>query len=180
MNELTKKERGIYEDPKGIDPLLWEELNKLDRNEVASRASVQYNTNNTCFLIPFLDRIYGCNPTQQFIRDTSETAEELSFQLYLVLLNYLIRVKPLGISGRMVTGQELKGGDFFFKGPHVLFTRPLEKRFDRDPDAFTEAGLRLGGAKMEFGDASFRLWPFRISLDFFIGYRYFNSVRNHL
>jgi len=142
MNELTKKERGIYEDPKGIDPLLWEELNKLDRNEVASRASVQYNTNNTCFLIPFLDRIYGCNPTQQFIRDTSETAEELSFQLYLVLLNYLIRVKPLGISGRMVTGQELKGGDFFFKGPHVLFTRPLEKRFDRDPDAFTEAGLK--------------------------------------
>jgi hypothetical protein len=59
----------------------------------------------------------------------------------------------------MVTGSEIKGGDFFFRGPHALFTRPLEKHFGHDAQTFLEVGLRLGGGETEFGDVSFRLWP---------------------
>jgi hypothetical protein len=59
----------------------------------------------------------------------------------------------------MVTGSEIKGGDFFFRGPHALFAKPLEKRFGYDARAFLEVGLHLGGVEADFGDASFRLWP---------------------
>jgi hypothetical protein len=59
----------------------------------------------------------------------------------------------------MVTGSEIKGGDFFFRGPHALFTRPLEKRFGHDAQTFLEVGMRLGGGETDFGDVSFRLWP---------------------
>jgi hypothetical protein len=59
----------------------------------------------------------------------------------------------------MVTGNEIRGGDFFFRGPHVLFTRPLEKRFGSDARTFLEAGLHFGGAETDFGDVSFRIWP---------------------
>ena len=75
------------------------------------------------------------------------------------MLTYLLRARPIGLTGRMVTGSEIKGGDFFFRGPHALFTRPLEKRFGHDAQTFLEVGLRLGGGETDFGDVSFRLWP---------------------
>jgi len=107
-----------------------------------------------------LHQTFGCYPETRIIENLDQNGlEALSFQFYLVLLTYLIRVQPVGLSGKMVTGSEIKGGDFFFKGPHALFTRPLEKRFGDDAKSFKEAGLRLGGGETDFGDVSFRLWP---------------------
>jgi len=107
-----------------------------------------------------LQQTYGCYPDKRLIECLDHCGQQnLSFQFYLLLLTYLIRSQPIGLSGRMVTGSEIKGGDFFFRGPHVLFTRPLEEKFGRDAQSFREVGLRLGGAQTEFGDVSFRLWP---------------------
>ena len=159
-SDLTKKGRGIYEDPREIDPNLWKELSSLDVSEVCSRAAVKYDQGRGCYQIPFLHETYGCYPQNRLIECFDpDGSHELSFQFYLVLLTYLIRSQPIGLTGRMVTGSEIKGGDFFFRGPHVLFTRPLEKRFGQDGQTFQEIGRRLGGSETEFGDVSFRLWP---------------------
>ena len=159
-SHLSKKGRGIYEDPTEIDPNLWSELSSMDVSDVCARAAVRYDETRGCYQIPFLHEIYGCYPENRLIECLDhEGSQKLSFQFYLVLLTYLIRSKPVGLTGRMVTGSELKGGDFFFKGPHVLFTRPLEKRFGRDGKIFLEVGLRLAGGQTEYGDVSFRLWP---------------------
>ena len=159
-SDLSKKGRGIYEDPAEIDPDLWSELSSRKVNEVCVLASVRYDENRGCYLIPFLHQTYGCYPERRLIECLDgDGPRELSFQFYLVLLTYLLRVQPIGLTGRMVTGSEIKGGDFFFKGPHTLFTRPLEKRFGHDGQTFLEAGLGLGGDETDFGDVSFRLWP---------------------
>ncbi len=159
-NDLRKNGRSIYEAPEEIDPSLWSELSSKDVNEVCARASVRYDEGRGCFQIPFLHQTYGCYPERRLIEclDHHEP-KQLSFQFYLVLLTYLLRSQPIGLSGRMVAGSEIKGGDFFFRGPHALFIRPLEKRFGHDAQSFLEAGLRLGGGETDFGDASFRLWP---------------------
>ena len=157
---MVKKERGIYEDPKEIDPDLWDEIASKDVSEVCVRSSVRYDAVQGCYLVPFLHQTYGCCPAKNLILCLDHDGpQKLSFQFYLVMLTYLIRVQPIGLTGRMVTGNEIKGGDFFFKGPHALFTQPLEKRFGDDGKSFLEAGLRLGGAETDFGDVSFRLWP---------------------
>jgi hypothetical protein len=157
---VSEKGRGIYEDPAEIDPGLWKELSDLETDEVCARASVRYDRERGCYLVPFLNRTYGCYPRQRFIERVDHgSTEELSFQFYLVLLTYLLRARPVGLSGRMVTSGEIKGGDFFFRGPHVLFSRPLEERFGHDLEAFLKAGRRLGATTTEFGDVSFRLWP---------------------
>ena len=159
-SDLTKKGRGIYEDPREIDPNLWKKLSSMDVSEVCARAAVKYDQGCGCYHIPFLHRIYGCYPQSHLIACFDhDGSPKLSFQFYLVLLTYLIRSRPIGLAGRMVTGSEIKGGDFFFKGPHVLFTHPLEKRFGQDGQTFEEIGRRLGGSETEFGDVSFRLWP---------------------
>lgn len=158
--DLSEKGRGIYEDPGEIDPKLWNQLSSMDVNEVCTRAAVKYDQHRGCYQIPFLHQIFGCYPDNRLIACLKpDGSQKLSFQLYLVLLTYLIRSRASGLKGRMVTGGEIKGGDFFFRGPHALFTRPLEKRFGQDAQTFQEVGLRLGGAETEFGDISFRLWP---------------------
>jgi hypothetical protein len=162
MNEsdLSKKEPGIYQDPKEIDPKLWSELSSQDADGVCARASVRYDKDLDCYQIPFLQQTYACYPKSRLIECLDHnSSDNLSFQFYLVLLTYLLRAQPIGLTGRMVTGSEIKGGDFFFRGPHALFIEPLEKRFGHDAETFLEAGLRLGGAETDFGDISFRLWP---------------------
>ncbi len=159
-SDLNKKGRGIYEDPSEIDLSLWNELAARKVNEVCVRASIRYDEAQGCYLIPFLHQTYGCYPEKRLIACLDQDgSQKLSFQFYLVLLTYLLRVKSMGLTGRMVTGSEVKGGDFFFRGPHALFTRPLEKCFGNDAKTFLEAGLRLGGSATDFGDVSFRLWP---------------------
>jgi len=159
-SDLSKKGRGIYEDPNEIDPNLWSQLSSMDVNEVCGRAAVRYDKGRGCYQIPFLHETYLCHPNKRLIEYLDyDGPHELSFQFYLVLLTYLIRSRPIGLTGRMVTGSEIKGGDFFFRGPHVLFTRPLEEKFGRSARAFREVCLRLGGGQTEFGDVSFRLWP---------------------
>jgi hypothetical protein len=154
------KERRRFVDPGEIDPRLWEDLSCREVNKVCVRASVQFDRKRDCYRVPFLNRMYAVLPRERRIDPWYHRGEErLSFQFYLVLITYLLRAQSLGLSGRMVTGAELRGGAFFFRGNHALFTGPLEQRFGSDPKAFLEAGLRLGGGKTNFGDASFRLWP---------------------
>jgi hypothetical protein len=159
-SDLSKNGRGRYEAPEEIDPNLWSELSSKDVNEVCTRASVRYDEGQGCFQIPFLHQTYGCYPEKRLIECLDDAGpKKLSFQFYLVLLTYLLRAQPIGLSGRMITGSEIKGGDFFFRGPHVLYVSPLEKRFSHDGQTFLEAGLHLAGGETDFGDVSFRLWP---------------------
>lgn len=170
IDHPIEKTQRRFQDPGEIDPRLWEELGTRDPDEICVRASVRFERERGCYLVPFLNRMYGVFPGMRLIkRQDSRGQEELSFQLYLVLLTYLLRAQSLALSGRMVTGAELRGGSFFFRGPHALFTGPLERRFGSDPEGFLGAGLRLGGDKTNFGNASFRLWPFpRIPLGYIL------------
>jgi Domain of unknown function (DUF3786) len=170
IDHPIQKPQRRFQDPDEIDPRLWEELGTRDPNEISLRASVRFERERSSYLVPFLNRVYGVFPAERLIkRQDSRGEEELSFQRYLVLITYLLRAQSLALSGRMVTGAELRGGSFFFRGPHALFTEPLERRFGSDPEGFLGAGLRLGGDKMGFGDASFRLWPFpRIPLSYIL------------
>jgi hypothetical protein len=167
---LSDKGRGIYEDPQEIDPNLWKQLSSLEVDDVCDRASVRHSKERECYLVPFLNRVYACYPCKRFFENIEQDqSEQLSFQFYLVLITYLLRAQAIGLSGRIVTDSEIQGGDFFFRGPHALFTGPLEKRFGHDIKAFLEAGLRLGGSATDFGDVSIRLWPLpRIPLEYIL------------
>ena len=167
---MQKPQQRRFQNPGELDPRLWEELATRDPDEICVRASVRFERERGCYLIPFLNRMYGVFPGERLIeRQDSRRQEDLSFQLYLVLVTYLLRAQSLALSGRMVTGAELRGGSFFFQGHHALFTEPLERRFGSDPEGFLGAGLQLGGTKTDFGNASFRLWTLpRIPLGYIL------------
>ncbi|MFQ5841570.1 MAG: DUF3786 domain-containing protein, partial [Thermodesulfobacteriota bacterium] len=69
-----------------------------------------------------------------------------------LILQYLIQAKELPPTRKWVTEKELKNGEMFYRGVHSLemFKNPLEEKFGRHPDDFFEAGLSIGGVKVNY------------------------------
>ena len=77
--------------------------------------------------------------------------------LELMVLTYLLNAGAEGLSGELVGISDLSSAHFF-QGPHALKTDGLLQRYGNDPDAFIDAGIRLGGCPVDRGgDAAIRL-----------------------
>jgi hypothetical protein len=88
------------------------------------------------------------------IHNADDKKASLSIELRLLILQYLIQAKGLPLVGKWVTEKELKNGEMFYRGVHSLemFKNPLEEKIGHRPDDFLEAGLSIGGRKVNHGD----------------------------
>jgi hypothetical protein len=78
----------------------------------------------------------------------------------LSTLWYLVKTRHIPCTGKLVKLQQVKGGDIFSRGSHVL---PLEKvalKYGRDTTGFLERGRMLGGEEVKLADAAVRLHPY--------------------
>ncbi len=149
-----------YENPQNIDSAYWENLLKLDPEEVTSRTKVAYDRKNGVYRIPFLNDTVICKPHDRLVYPENPRSKITSnFQFYLVILTYLLEAKAIELSDILVNEKGIRGGEFFFKGPHKLATEELQKKFGRDKEGFLMAGKKLGGEEIDVGDAAFKLWP---------------------
>lgn len=135
---------------------LWEQLEKLDRNETARRTQCRYIAETDSYVVVMLNsgytvrlsdmRIFHETPDSQF--------EETSFLAQLCILAYLINAQDLPPANTLVSAQSLPGGQFFFRGPHALPTEKLKNAFGNCPEALYHASTSFGGRRCEYGDAS--------------------------
>ncbi len=159
--EDIEKGGSRYENPRNIDPVLWENLLVQVPEDVVKRARVKYDDRGGVYKIPFLNETLICNPRDRLIFPENPRSRITSdFQLYLVVLTYLLEAKDVELSNVYVNEKGIKGGEFFFKGPHKLSTGKLESRYRKDEKGFFRAGEKLGGEKVALGDAAFKVWPF--------------------
>jgi len=77
----------------------------------------------------------------------------------LSVLWYLTSAKDIPASGRLIRPLDVKGGQRFFSGTHLLPLDRIEERFGRDKMAFIERGLRFSAEIVAYGDAALRLYP---------------------
>ncbi len=149
-----------YENPQNIDPEFWERLLSVSPEDVVARAKVHYDENKNVYRIPFLNETVICRPEDRLIYPENPKSKITSnFQFYLIILTYLLEASDMELSGVFVNEKGIRGGEFFFKGPHMLLTKNLETKFARDRDGFLLAGRSLGGEELNIGDAAFKLWP---------------------
>lgn len=73
----------------------------------------------------------------------------------LFAMYYLLRVKDTQLSGEWVSEKDLPGGPTFFRGPHLIPTDLISKRFGNDLQEFKTRCENLGGIPIEMGDAAF-------------------------
>lgn len=138
---------------------LWPQLEELDRQKTAHRAKCQYNCDSDRFTVTLLNRQYTVDLAERQIYSaaTPSELEPPGFIDQLCILAYLINSKELPLANKLVKAESLPGGEFFFRGPHILPVKKLVDVFGANPSFLCQAGRPLGAEKCNFGDASIEL-----------------------
>jgi hypothetical protein len=137
-----------------LDPVFFSRLAALDPGDVLARSLC--DRDGESYVVPFLTWRYRVSPGRRSIEPLTPGAGEVSADLGLLLLFYLLQARDKPIEGRWVSEFDLPGGSLFFRGPHRFRTDDLAERFGRDLEDFGEASRRLGGVRIDLGDAAYR------------------------
>jgi hypothetical protein len=136
---------------------LWQQVVELDGVETAQRAMCSLCEVDKRYTIRVLNKEYVVDPAKRQVV-SAEGSSAVSYGQELCILAYLMSAKDVAIAGKLTPGESLPDGQFFFRGPHKLPTRKLEKAFGESPKRLYEAAERLGARQCEFGDASLELY----------------------
>jgi hypothetical protein len=141
----------------------WETLAGLRPRDVCSGAAATYDEASRAYTI----KAFGIDFTLSLDSKTI-TSEDPKSRLFLerykdffklAVLWYMTSAKDIPASGRLIRPLDVKGGQRFFSGTHVLPLDRIEARFAVDKKAFIERGLRFGSEIAPYGDAAVRLYP---------------------
>ncbi len=135
---------------------LWEKLAALDPIETSSRSRCRFDADSSTYIVPLMGEDFVVDGGQRLIAPADDHETEAGFLEQLCILAYLINASDIPIAGKLVSGEKLEAGQFFFRGPHGLPTPKLEEAFGDEPSLLHEAG-GLKAEPCEYGDASISL-----------------------
>lgn len=141
----------------------WEKLLHLDPEDVCKRASVSYDKNTASYLLKSFGFDFSISPGERKIKNSSEQGEIFTKRLVYFfnpsVLSYLVNAKEIPLSGRLIKPENIKGGEFFFQGSHMLPLNKVAEKHGNDKEGFITRGKELSGRLLGYGDASFELLP---------------------
>ncbi len=144
----------LREDNTNMHEQLWAKLVGLDPMETAGRSGCRFDGDSSTFLVPLMGENFVVDGGQRLIAPADDRETEAGFLEQLCILAYLINASDIPIAGKLVSGEKLDAGQFFFRGPHGLPTPKLEEAFGDEPSLLHEAGVCLNAEPCEYGDAS--------------------------
>jgi hypothetical protein len=147
----------------GGEEKAWVILEGLQPRDVCSGAGVAYEESSRCYLLRSFGIDYTVSVDTRTIASNDQRSR-LFLERYkdffrLAVLWYLTSAKDIPASGRLIRPLDVKGGQRFFSGTHLLPLDRIEERFRDDKMAFIERGLRFGAEIASYGDAAVRLYP---------------------
>jgi len=142
----------------------WSILETTNSEDVCRNASVTFERGANCYLVKSYGMDFIVSLPDRRITSESTGSDVLLQRLgsffRLSTLWYLVKTRDIPCTGKLVKLQQVKGGDIFSRGSHVL---PLEKvalKYGRDTTGFLERGRMLGGEEVKLADAAVRLHPY--------------------
>jgi hypothetical protein len=147
----------------GVDKA-WEALAACDPQEVSERAQAERAKDGQGYIL----RVFG-HPisvdigTRTLGGDGPESEFVLTKTAYfsrLSILHYLLGAQKIEPTGRLVNPVDLKTGQIYLKGSHLLPLEGIAARFSADSAAFLDQAARFGGERRDYGDVSVELRPF--------------------
>lgn len=141
----------------------WDMLAMSRPEEVCAAATVSYDKASMKYRLISFGTDFVVSVTDKRISSAAPGSEALLAKLgyffrYSVLW-YLVSAKNIDCTGRLVRLEQIKGGDIFAKGTHMLPLDVVARKYSKDKDGFIRKGMNLGGERVKFGDASVRLYP---------------------
>jgi len=150
--------------PNPVDHL-WKVLKSANALNIEKNSLCTYDKERNFFTVPVFNDTYRVFPSEnkvvilsscgQNVNETPVGFKELGFEFFLVLLGYLTGSVDLSLDKKWISEKEIKGGEVFFRGPHVVSISPIVKKFEGNIEEFIKVGNKLSGTPDTLGDVSF-------------------------
>lgn len=141
----------------------WERLAACDPADVCARAAVEYSADRG-YLVPVFGHPIAVDPGTSTMQGASPESEfvltKTAYFSRLSILHYLLGAQKIAPTGRLLKPTELKSGQIYLQGSHLLPLEPIAARFGDDPAGFLDQAARFGGEPRTYGDAAAELLPF--------------------
>jgi hypothetical protein len=141
----------------------WRVLSDLEPEDVCNRASVLYDGESDSYLLKSFGFDLSISPSKRELKSLSEKGEvftkRLSYFFTISTISYLVNAKDIPLSGRLIKPENIKGGEFFFKGTHVLPLDKVAEKYRSDRKGFIMKGNEFDGKILDFGDTSIEFLP---------------------
>jgi len=141
----------------------WETLAGLRPKDVCLGAKAAYDESSRTYTIQAFGIDFSLSLDSKTIL-SNDPRSALFLERYkdffrLAILWYMTSAKDIPASGRLIRPLDVKGGQRFFSGTHVLPLDSIEQRFGQDKTGFIERGLKFGAEIAPYGDVAVRLYP---------------------
>jgi hypothetical protein len=138
----------------------WEDLQRKNLSELCGIALARQENPETLTL-DFLHTEIRIHPVERrcFLKQAGHWERINHSLLELLVLVYLLQVKPGRLFNETIAVQGLKDAQFF-QGPHEIKIRLLLERYGHDFEGFRVAAEKLGGIRLTMADISYKLRPF--------------------
>lgn len=142
----------------------WTTLGKLPADKVCQNSGARFDVSLDSFILPSFGQDILICPTRREMKASSPgTATLLEKSRYfaeLAILHYLAGARNLPLSGKLIRPSDLKSGQIFAIGSHVLPLDRLAQKYGRNIEGFLTRGQELKAQNAGLGDASLRLMAF--------------------
>lgn len=142
---------------------VWETLAGLNPDDVCRRTDAAFDAASGRYLLRSFGRDFSVSPGERQISGLSQSGEAFlqkpGYFFRLSVLGYLAMAKDVAPTGRLVSPMNMKSGQLFFRGSHVLPLDRVAERYGSGREGFLGKGEELGGERLGYGDASIRLLP---------------------
>ena len=142
----------------------WNILRDLNPANVCRNAIASFDDATGIYLLKSFGMDLSVAPENRSVYSEAPYADLLLNRLgYFSRLSipfYLTSAMNIPLTGRLVQPVNVKGGNIFFRGTHVLPLDKLALKYGNDKAGFVKRGTDLGGMQMNYGDASVKLFPF--------------------
>lgn len=142
----------------------WELLTASDPRDVCERAEADHSPGQGSYTLKAFGRPVVVTPATRTMSGSSAESELIltksAYFSRLSILYYLIGAQRIPPAGRLVRPSDLKAGQIYLQGSHVLPLDKMAARFARDEEAFLRQAGRFGGEQRAYGDAGAELRPF--------------------
>ncbi|TAN40310.1 MAG: DUF3786 domain-containing protein [Nitrospirae bacterium] len=142
---------------------VWNLISELSPVDICARAGVTCDQGGKIFTVRSFGIDFRLSASQRSISSDSPLAslflEQLKDFFRLPMLWYLTSAKDIPCTNRLIKPIDVKGGQRFFSGTHVLPLDKLAEKYGKDKELFLRKGAELGAEVVGHGDAALRFYP---------------------
>ncbi len=139
-----------------IDTSYFQELNNTSPEALCRGGRCSYSLDTHQYSLEIWGDQFLIDPSKEKITRAAVSNPPPHEYLDLFAIYYLLRTRDIPLRDEWISEKDLPGGPTFFRGPHLIPTDLVSKRFINDLEKFNIRCAQLGGTPIEMADAAYR------------------------